>query len=218
MYKKIKQFFERTDNTVEVIKGILNFIFIFILVFGFIRPFVGAPFRVDGESMMNTLENGDILIVSKINYLLGKPKRGDIAILHPPYDDKIYYVKRIIGTPNDNLNIDNGSVKINNEKIEENYTNGNTYFMQNKDLINIPEDHYFVMGDNRQHSTDSRFWLNNENAILGSINKSRLIGKAILRICMKDTGIKILPQIGNMKAVTLKIPIKLEILHNPKYI
>lgn len=143
-----------------------------------IITFVGQRTIVDGSSMRDTLEDGDNLIVDKITYRFSDPERFDVICFPPSYDPKEKYIKRIIGLPGETVYIDaDGAIYINGRKIEEHYglevieeagTASNT--------IILDEDEYFVLGDNRNNSTDSRF------QIVGNVKRSSIIGKAWVRI------------------------------------
>lgn len=165
---------------VDMKKEILNWVFYiaFVLVLTWvIITFVGQRTRVDGRSMMNTLHDGDNLIVEKLSYRFSDPKRFDI-IVFPPTGKKEYYIKRIIGLPGETVQIDeNGNIYINGELLEENY---GAETIQNPGRaakpITLGDDEYFVMGDNRNNSKDSR------SEEVGNVKRSQIIGRAWLRI------------------------------------
>lgn len=142
--------------------------------------FVGQRTEVEGASMENTLHNGDNLIVDKLSYRFHDPERFDIIVFPFQFQDNTYYIKRIIGLPGETVQImDDGSIYINGEKLEENYgmevikpeTIGRA-----AEPIELGEDEYFVMGDNRNNSSDSR------TDMVGNIKRENIIGKAWLRI------------------------------------
>ena len=165
---------------VDMMKDILSWVFYiaFVLVLTWvIITFVGQRTRVDGRSMMNTLHDGDNLIVEKLSYRFSDPKRFDI-IVFPPTGKKEYYIKRIIGLPGETVQIDeNGNIYINGELLEENY---GAETIQNPGRavkpITLGDDEYFVMGDNRNNSKDSR------SEEVGNVKRSQIIGRAWLRI------------------------------------
>ncbi|MEA3399172.1 MAG: signal peptidase I [Patescibacteria group bacterium] len=136
-----------------------------------IRMFIAQPFLVSGESMLPTFHDKEFLIVDELSYLTGEPERGDIAIFKYPVNKKRIFIKRIIGIPGDTITISNGNVFIDGEKINEPYikeqfiTNG-TY--------EVTAENYFVMGDNRNRSSDSRIW--------GLVPENYLIGRAYIRL------------------------------------
>ena len=142
--------------------------------------FVGQRTEVEGASMENTLHNGDNLIVDKLSYRFHDPERFDIIVFPFQFQDNTYYIKRIIGLPGETVQImDDGSIDINGEKLEENYgmevikpeTIGRA-----AEPIELGDDEYFVMGDNRNNSSDSR------TDMVGNITRENIIGKAWLRI------------------------------------
>lgn len=142
--------------------------------------FVGQRTEVEGASMENTLHNGDNLIVDKLSYRFHDPERFDIIVFPFQLQDNTYYIKRIIGLPGETVQImDDGSIYINGEKLEENYgmevikpeTIGRA-----AEPIELGDDEYFVMGDNRNNSSDSR------TDMVGNIKRENIIGKAWLRI------------------------------------
>ena len=129
---------------------------------------------VDGDSMFPTLKNGDNLITSKISYIFSEPKRGDIIVLEAPDSPGDDYIKRIVGLPDDHLVIEEGCVYINDKLLEEPYLNGVTTSGE-EDLI-IPSGYYFVMGDNRDRSKDSR------TDSVGVISSNSIVGKSVFRL------------------------------------
>ena len=142
-----------------------------------IIQFAVQTIHVMGPSMENTLQNNDFLIASKISYRIHDPQRGDIVIFKPSNEAVNDYIKRIIAVPGDRLKIAHAHVWINDKLLEEDYlpepwTWQDTWNQGNEDTV--PAGQYFVMGDNRNHSTDSRF--------LGYQDKNRFLGKAWVRI------------------------------------
>lgn len=156
---------------------ILYLIVIVVLTFLMIR-YVGQRTRVDGSSMENTLTNGDNLIVDKISYRFHEPERFDIIVFPYQYKEDTYFIKRIIGMPGETVQItDKGEILINGEELVESY--GREVIKDPglaSDPITLGEDEYFVMGDNRNYSKDSRF------PDVGNIKRADIIGKAWLRI------------------------------------
>jgi signal peptidase I, bacterial type len=139
--------------------------------------FAVQTIHVMGPSMENTLQNNDFLVASKISYHLHDPQRGDIIVFKPSNDASHDYIKRIIAVPGDHLRIVHAQVFINGRRLKEDYlpepwTWTDTWNQGNEDVV--PANSYFVMGDNRNHSTDSRF--------LGYQKKDQFLGKAWVRI------------------------------------
>ena len=112
-------------------------------------------FRIEGASMLPTMHEGQYLIINKLAYMLDEPERGDIIVLHFPNDRSRDFIKRIIGLPGDEILIQNGQVIVNDVVLAEPYIQDKT--PQNQAWI-VPEDQFFVMGDNRPNSSDSRNW------------------------------------------------------------
>ena len=167
---------QKVDMKKEILSWVFYIAFVLVLTWVIIT-FVGQRTRVDGRSMMNTLHDGDNLIVEKLSYRFSDPKRFDI-IVFPPIGKKEYYIKRIIGLPGETVQIDeNGNIYINGELLEENY---GAETIQNPGRaakpITLGDDEYFVMGDNRNNSKDSR------SEEVGNVKRSQIIGRAWLRI------------------------------------
>ncbi len=136
-----------------------------------IRTFLFEPVRVDGHSMDDTLANGEIMFVSKPEYLLGEPQRGDIVICKFPGRGRTLFVKRLIGLPGDTVEVKGNVVYVNGEAITEDYLSPE----RNDDgrsmrAVALSEDQYFVMGDNRDNSHDSRA------GDVGPLTRSQIIG------------------------------------------
>ena len=142
-----------------------------------IRSFIAQPFVVEGMSMEPTLHNAEYLIVDKIEYRLHSPQRGDVIVFKAPEAPDQNYIKRVIGLPGDTVTVKDDSVYVNGTLVTEQYianprtteaapTDTPTFFLEQK--LNATE--FFVMGDNRDHSSDSRRW--------GPLPKANIIGKA----------------------------------------
>ena len=147
--------------------------------------FVGQRTEVDGSSMEPMLSNGDNLIVDKISYRFRDPQRYDIIVFPFQYQENTYYIKRIIGLPGETVQIDQqGNIYINGELLQENYgrevIRADTVGIAANPIV-LGEDEYFVMGDNRNNSTDSR------TEIVGYIRRGEIIGRAWVRIWPLDT-------------------------------
>ena len=151
-----------------------------------IITYVGQRTQVSGSSMETTLSDGDNLLVDKITYRFSEPKRFDIIVFPFQYDTDTYYIKRIIGMPGETVQIDyDGNIYINGSLLEESY---GREVIQNPgraaEPITLGEDEYFVMGDNRNNSSDSR------TDMVGNIKREDIIGKAWLRIWpLSDFGV-----------------------------
>ncbi|MCI9190586.1 MAG: signal peptidase I [Lachnospiraceae bacterium] len=142
--------------------------------------FVGQRTEVDGSSMEPMLSNGDNLIVDKITYRFRDPQRYDIIVFPFKYQENTYYIKRIIGLPGETVQIDEqGNIYIDGEVLPENYgreiIRPDTVGIATNPIV-LGEEEYFVMGDNRNNSTDSR------TEIVGNIKREDIIGRAWVRI------------------------------------
>ncbi|MBQ6495521.1 MAG: signal peptidase I [Bacilli bacterium] len=162
------------------IKESMPYVIIVILVI-IIRSFIITPVVVRGESMDNTLVDGEVLFLSKISYHIHDIKRFDVVVIRDKDNDLI--IKRIIGLPGDNVKYKDNQLYINNEIVSDNYSNGETenFDLQTICMINndecvskIPEDMYLVLGDNREVSADSR--------VKGLFKRDVILGKAVFRI------------------------------------
>lgn len=163
----------------EMISTLLYLLCVLCLTW-LVITFVGQRTEVDGASMEPTLYHGDNLIVDKISYRFRDPQRFDIIVFPFQYEKDTYYIKRIIGLPGETVQIDQaGNIYINGEKLEENY--GKEIIKADRvgiaaEPVVLGKDEYFVMGDNRNNSTDSR------TELVGNIKRENIIGKAWVRI------------------------------------
>ena len=165
----------------KIIKEILDtsvYLLVVLLLTYLVITFVGQRTVVSGASMEEALSDGDNLIVDKISYRFSEPKRFDIIVFPFQYADETYYIKRVIGLPGETVRIDDaGNIFINGEILDENYGReviewpGRAF-----EEITLAPDEYFVLGDNRNNSSDSR------DPSVGNIRKSDIIGRAWVRI------------------------------------
>ncbi len=165
----------------KILRNILDFslyILIILVVSLLVVKYVGQRTVVLGHSMEPTLSDNDNLFVDKISYRFHEPKRFDVIVFPYQYADKTYYIKRVIGLPGETVRIDEkGAVYINDVLLEEGY--GKETIKDPGmaiDGITLQDDEYFVMGDNRNDSSDSRF------VSVGNIKRNHILGKAFLRI------------------------------------
>ena len=151
-----------------------------------IRFFIAEPFIVSGSSMVPTFEDGDYLIIDKISYELGNPERDDVAVFRYPGDKTKFFIKRIIGLPNETVDIKGNDVTIISGSRKEGFKLDQPFVKNsanNNTRFELKSDEYFVMGDNRNASSDSRYW--------GAVKRKLLTGKAFLRLLpIKNIGIK----------------------------
>ena len=153
---------------------ILKFVVTVLAIVIPIRVFVAQPFLVDGLSMHPTLQNHDYLIVDEISYYLGHINRGDVVIFRYPEDPSKHFVKRMIGLPGETITIKKGVVSI--QKVDGTILNLDepyiTHHTTDDGTYKVPDGNYFVLGDNRSNSADSRYW--------GFVPVTDIIGKAEL--------------------------------------
>lgn len=144
-----------------------------------IRYYLVQPFFVKGASMEPNLENGDYLLVDEIGYRFGEPERGEVIVFRYPYDTSQFFIKRIVGLPNETVEIRDNIVKIykddraNGTVLNENYLPVSQKTLEDV-VIKLKDKEYFVMGDNRLQSSDSRKW--------GPLDKKYIIGRAFVRL------------------------------------
>ena len=169
---------EKEDRSIlRELGGWIVYIAIILGLTYLIITFVGQRTRVEGHSMETTLSDGDNLIVDKISFRFRDPKRFEIIVFPYQYEEDTYYIKRIIGLPGETVQVKDGYVYINGEKLDEHYGNEP---MEEANMaaepITLGEDEDFVLGDNRNHSSDSR------DPSVGVLKRDDLIGRAWIRI------------------------------------
>lgn len=174
-------------NIVELVK---NLAFIFLIAF-VIRTFLIQSFRVEGSSMEPSFHNGEFVLVEKVAYRLIDPKRGDVIVLHASSQQNIDFIKRIVATPGETVEIRNNQLFVNSVALSEPYLRDNEITQINSASDDIfmralGPDEYFVMGDNRQSSKDSR--------IIGPVKRKNIVGKVFFVIWpASDFGLVTLP-------------------------
>ncbi|MFH0755622.1 MAG: signal peptidase I [bacterium] len=192
---QVKNSPNKTQKIKESIKEILYIIILSLIIVLPIRIFIAQPYIVSGASMDKTYQSGNYLIINEIFYRFKEPKRGDVIVFKAPpptlilqnlpINKTIYYIKRIIGVPGDTVEINGDEVKIYNEENLEGKILSEPYVYINKLIpsplfsniklkIILKNDEYFVMGDNRHNSSDSRLW--------GILPRKNIIGKSDIRL------------------------------------
>lgn len=168
-------------KTKSVLREILStslYLLVVLALTYLVITFVGQRTHVIGSSMETTLHDEDQLIVDKLSYRFKDPQRYDIIVFPYQYGEKTYYIKRIIGLPGETVRIDGeGNIYINEELLEENY--GREVIQspgRAETPITLGQDEYFVMGDNRNNSSDSR------DPSVGNIKREDIVGRAFIRI------------------------------------
>jgi len=178
----------------DFIKETLYIVILSLVIVLPIRTYVAQPYIVSGASMDNTFQNGNYLIIDEISYKFDEPKRGDVIVLKTPpaalelqklpVTKTVYYIKRIIGLPGETVEINGDEIKIynkenpNGEVLNEPYINIDktvpSPFSDLKSKTTLKDGEYFVMGDNRHNSSDSRLW--------GVLPRANIVGKTYLRL------------------------------------
>ncbi len=181
LFKKKEVNEEEDVNVLKEIIGMVLYIAAVVLFMFLFITYVGQRTEVDGDSMDNTLSHGESLWINKLAYNLGDPERFDIVVF-PINDTNVYYVKRIIGLPGETVSIDDdGYVMINGTRLNDPYGAELIDEYHYGDLadgeeVTLGDDEYFVMGDNRNNSLDSR------DSSVGNIKREKLEGKVVFRM------------------------------------
>lgn len=166
-----------SDTGKGLLKDLFTLAFLIIVVVIPIRLFIVSPFIVDGDSMHPTFENLDYLIIDEFLYYFRAPERGDVIVFRYPGNPSVFYIKRVIGLPGETVSINHGAIDIttaNGEKfaLEEPYiVNEDATYTKN---VSLNPNEYFVLGDNRPNSSDSRIW--------GPLPARDIIGRVDLRL------------------------------------
>ena len=151
---------------------------VFAAIFALIYLFIAQPHKVSGNSMFPTFHDTDYILTDKLSYHFSEPKRGDVIVLKNPKDESQDFIKRIIALPGDSIRIEASKIYINGQLVNEYYlsptirTFGGGYLIEGE-TMQLGKDQFFVIGDNREHSSDSREW--------GFLPKVDIIGKVFLR-------------------------------------
>jgi len=155
--------------------------FVALIAVAAIKYFLIQPFIVNGASMEPTFYDGDYLLVDELSYRFREPVRGDVVVFKSPQDTSLYYIKRIIGLPGEQLEINDSEVMIYNETHPEGFLIGEEYLpggirssWSGHIIITLEDDQYFVLGDNRLNSLDSRYW--------GPLDRDNIVGLVKVRL------------------------------------
>lgn len=182
---------ENTQGKKHWLREIFELIILALVIVLPIRLFIVNPFIVSGASMVPTFHSGEYLIVDRISYRFNSPERGDVIVFRYPKDTSKFFIKRIVGIPREKVEIKEGKVSI-ERAGEKKWTLIAEDYIKNKSSDNgsyiLGENEYFVMGDNRISSSDSRIW--------GTLDRKLIVGRALLRL-FPITEASIFP--GNVK-------------------
>ena len=165
MIKRLGAFFLDVIEVIVFAVGIFFFIYLLVM----------RPHKISGQSMMPNFQDGEYILTEKITYYRRNPDRGDVVVFTPPVSNVDEFIKRVIGLPGERIMLKDGHVYINDKLLPESYiagdvlTMGGPFLGENKQYL-IPDGQYFVLGDNRQNSSDSRFW--------GPITKKMMSGRS----------------------------------------
>lgn len=171
------------SNLKTTLREIITFAIIAVIIVVPIRMFVAEPYIVHGASMDPTFATGDYLMVDRLSYRFGEPQRTDVVVINNPLDPKVYFIKRIIGLPGERVVIKDGKVTVYSPADAKDLKNGtvipDTYVVMKHAShetfdTTLTSTQYFVMGDNRADSSDSRIW--------GPLEKKFIIGRPVLRL------------------------------------
>lgn len=165
----------KEDSIFSDVLSIVKTVAISIAIALFINNFIIINAKIPTGSMETTIMTGDRVIVNRLYYNFEEVKRGDIVVFMNPNldDDKELLIKRVIGLPNETIDIVNGVVFVNGVEYAEDYISNNDEFYNG--TFEVPEDSYFMLGDNRMYSIDSRYWTNSY------VSEDKILGKALLR-------------------------------------
>lgn len=167
---------ERPEEKFDPVKELFSFLTSFIVavvIAMLMQRFIIINANIPSGSMENTIMTGDRVIGNRLAYLFGSPERGDIVIFKYPDDEKQLFVKRIIGMPGETVVIEDAKVYIDGVLLEETYIKEKWIIDAGQYTYVVPEDSYFVMGDNRNNSKDSRYWKNTY------VQDEQLLGEAV---------------------------------------
>jgi len=168
----------KNDSTENSFWEIARFAIIALIIVLPVRWFIAQPFIVSGASMQDTFHDKEYLIVDQLSYRFEEPSRGDVIIFRYPNDPSKYFIKRIIALPGETINISGTSVQIQNDEHPEGFTLDEPYAQPGESnrpqSLTLGSEEYFVMGDNRDHSSDSRTW--------GTLDRDAIVGRAFIRL------------------------------------
>lgn len=182
---QIKQ--ENTDSTmVQEVVSFIRSLVVIVVIYVVVRGFIMQPFVVQGSSMEETFQSGDYLIVDELSYRFGAPERGDVVVFEADFISqgarREFYIKRIVGIPGDRIQVQNGQVRLINRDNPEGVVIEEDAYLEEGERtrqgqfsdVTLGADEYYVLGDNRDNSSDSRFW--------GVLKREYIVGKPLVRL------------------------------------
>jgi signal peptidase I len=161
---------QRKSRPKSILREIVETIVLTLLIYFLVRTFLFENYRVVGHSMLPTLQEEQFLVVSKLTYRLREPERGDIIVFHHPQGGDRKLIKRVIALPGEEVEISKGQVYIDGQRLDESYLD--TLGRTSRPPSLIAEGEYFVMGDNRNNSSDSRSW--------GTLSRDSIVGMSLV--------------------------------------
>lgn len=162
---------ENSGKSFSVLRTWARDLFFCVVISFFFILFLYQPVKVEGGSMEPGLEDQERIFINKMVYRMGAIERGDIVVLRYPRDQRKSFIKRVIGLPGDHIRLAQGNVWVNGNKLEEPYVPSEYLDFHSYSEIDVPEDHYFVLGDHRSASQDSRDF--------GPVARGNIYGKAV---------------------------------------
>lgn len=160
---------DRTVRLRALLREILETVILTVIIYLAVN-FATGRYRVEGDSMLPTVHPDEYVLLDKVSYMIGEPERGDIVVFHYPFGTERDFIKRVIGLPGDTVAITNGVVTVNGQPLDEPYISAPPRSPDN--TWTLGPDQFFVMGDNRNNSSDSRSW--------GPLERKYLVGRALV--------------------------------------
>lgn len=180
-YNKLPTLYSMQDllrRAVSIFFDLIESIVVALSIFVVIYLFLVQPHQVKGASMDPTFHDGQYILTDKVSYRLHQPERGDVVVFKAPMNPDFDYIKRVIGLPGDKIIIQEGQVVVNGQPLEDTYIESDTVllpgqYMREGEEVTVGTDEFFVLGDNRSHSADSRQW--------GMVPKKDIVGRVFFR-------------------------------------
>jgi signal peptidase I len=184
-------------SLISAIIDLVEILFIGVAVFVLVYLFIGQPLEISGTSMEPTLHDKEMIIAEKLSSKMAKLERGDIIVFKQPENRTIFVIKRIIGLPGETVHLKQGeAITVNGTSLTEKYLKKESPFTGEEITITVPQGSFYLMGDNRKNSTDSRKW--------GPIPQEDIVGKAVL-VFNPISEARIINHAGTVKDLTQKV-------------